>query len=213
VTAAIVPMELLVLSELWGRRPSRAPWTLIRSVAAVVALVFVANRTNETIHNSAYFHMALPQIVDPDIIEAKKVGDYLKAHTKPTDSVFLYGHESHVMINAERRPAVPYYLNMELNVNEFYDHAPASPGEGPTPKQRQAITDLQAQISADACRRLTTNPPGAMVFLDNSLGLFINARAEVFVLCPAVEGMLKKSYTETPLAGLSDYHVYLRNKN
>jgi hypothetical protein len=101
---------------------------------------------------------------------------------------------------------------MVLNIKVLYAHAPASPGEGPNAKQLQAITKLEARINSEVCHRLTTSPPGAMVFLDNSLGMFINARAEVYELCPPVEGMLKANYTETPIAGISDYHVYLRKK-
>ena len=211
-TAAVVPMQLLVLSEIWGRRASPVPWNLARSVAAVVVLVFIANKTGEAIHASGYMHMAMPQTVDADIIEAKKVGDFLKANTKPSDAVFLYGHESHVLLNAERRPAVPFYVNMLLNPKVLYEHAPASPGEGPNAKESQAIAKLEARINSDICHRLTTSPPGAMVFLDNSLSVFINARAEVYELCPPLEGMLKAKYDETPIAGISDYHVYLRKK-
>jgi len=209
-TAAVVPMQLLVLSEIWGRRASPVPWNLVRSVAAVLVLVFIANKTNEAIQASSYMHLAMPQVVDSDIVEAKRVGDFLKANTKPTDTVFLYGHESHVLLNAERRPAVPFYVNMLLNIKVLYERAPASPGEGPNAKQSQAITKLEARINSDVCHRLTTSPPGAMVFLDGSLGLFLNARAEVYELCPLVEGMLKAKYDETPIPGIADYHVYLR---
>jgi hypothetical protein len=209
-TAAVVPMQLLVLSEVWGRRASPVRWNLARSVAAVVLLVFIANKTDEAILASGYMHMAMPQAVEPDIVEAKQVGDFLKANTKPTDTVFLYGHESHVLLNAERRPAVPFYVNMVLNIKVLYEHAPAALGEGPDVKQSQAITKLEARINSEVCHRLTTSPPGAMVFLDNSLGVFGNGRAEVYELCPPVEGMLKANYTERPIAGISDYHVYLR---
>jgi hypothetical protein len=209
-TAAVIPMQLLVLSEIWGRRPSTAPWNVIRSVAAVVVLVFITNKSGEAIHASGYMHMAMPQPVDSDIVEGKLVGDFLRAHTKPTDTVFLYGHESHVLLNAARRPAVPFYVNMLLNIKVLYEREPPSSGEGPNAKEWQAIKKLEARINADVCQRLTTSPPGAMVFLDNSLGLFINARAEMFEVCPPLEGMLKTKYTETPVAGISDYHVYLR---
>ncbi len=210
-TAAVVPIELLVLSEIWGRGRSLERWTLGRSALALVALALITSRTNDIIHASGYLRMPMPQPVDADILAAKNVGDYLNAHTKPKDRVFLYGHESHVMINAARAPAVPYYCNMSLNIETFYQRAPAAPGEGPSPKERAAITALQKQISADACHRLTTAPPAAMVFLDNSLGLFLNARAEVFAICPPVEQMLKTSYTEVAVPGSgAEYHVYLR---
>ena len=102
---------------------------------------------------------------------------------------------------------------MLLNIKVLYERAPASPGEGPNAKQSLAITKLEARDQSQYIHRLTTSPPGAMVFLDGSLGLFINARAEVYELCPPVEGMLKTKYSETPIAGISDYHVYLKKKS
>jgi len=209
-TSAVVPIALLILSEIWGRRPSTETWGLGRRLVAALALMFITGNAIDTINGSGYLHMPVPQPVDSDIVAAKKVGDFLNTHTKPTDRVFMYGHESHVLINAARGPAVPYYCNMSLNIETFYERQPAAPGEGPNAKQRAAITDLQRHISADACQRLTSSPPGAMVFLDNSLGLFLNARAEVFAICPPVQQMLKTQYAEVSVPGGTDYHVYLR---
>jgi hypothetical protein len=31
-------------------------------------------------------------------------------------------------------------------------------------------------------------------------------------MCPAVDELLKTKYTETPVPGIADYHVYLRKK-
>src|SRR6185312_13077276 len=138
---------------------------------------------------------------------------YLHTHTKPTDRVLLYGHEAHVLLNAARPPAVPAYCNMLLNVENWYQRQPPAPGEGPNPEQRADMLALEKNMAADACHRLTTAPPAAMVFLDNSLGIFLNARAEVFALCPPVEGMLKKDYEEVAVPGVADYHVYLRKQH
>ena len=209
-TAATVPLQLLVLSELWGRRPQAERWGPGRTVLALGVLLLVAYKTNDTIHDSGYLHMAMPQQVDSDIVSAKILGDYLKAHTKRSDRILMYGHESHVLLNAERAPAVPYYVNMSLNVDVFYKGAPAAPGEGPNAKQLAAIKQLQAEISADACHRLTTAPPAAMVFLDNSFGIFHDGRAEVITICPPVEQMLKTAYTEVSVPGAREYYVYLK---
>ena len=79
-------------------------------------------------------------------------------------------------------------------------------------EQLAAIKALQAHISADACGRLTSNAPGAMVFLDNSQGIFGDGRAEVVKICPPVDGMLKTLYREVQVPGGNGYHVYLRNR-
>jgi hypothetical protein len=212
-TAAAVPLELLLLSELWGRRSSEPErWRPARVAVAALALLLIAYKTNDTIQGSGYLHLPMPQYLEPDIVSAKTLGDYLKAHTQKNDRIFFYGYESHVLLNAERGPAVPYYVNMSLNIEIFYLRAPAAPGEGPNAKQLDAIKRLQAQISADACHRLTTAPPAAMVFLDNSFNIFLNGRAEVFAICPPVEGMLKTQYEAVTVPGAKEYHVYMKRR-
>jgi len=117
-----------------------------------------------------------------------------------------------VLLNAERAPATPYYVNMSLNIELFYERAPAARGEEPNAEERGAIKRLQREISRDACRRIKVTPPGAMVFLDGSLGIFgADGRADVVGICPAVAPMLNADYHEVSIPGVpAHYHVYLR---
>jgi hypothetical protein len=211
-TAVEVILELLVLSELWKYRAQSMRWRSAHAVGAALALLFVGYEANKTIHASGFLTWPVPVPVDEDIIEAKRVGDYLKQHTSPEDRVLYYGHEAHVLLNAERAPATPYYVNMSLNIELFYERAPAARGEEPNAEERGAIKRLQREISRDACRRIKVTPPGAMVFLDGSLGIFgADGRADVVGICPAVAPMLNADYHEVSIPGVpAHYHVYLR---
>ena len=209
-TMATVILALAALSELWKVDALAPRWAPLQAGAAALALVFVGNDSLKTIHASSYLTAGVPQAPEPDNVDAERVGDFLKTRTKPHDRIFLYGHEAHVLLNAERGPAVPSYVNHSLNIEVFYQRAPAAPGHGPNKRQRMAITTLQRDIARDACDRLKARPPAAMVFLDNSLGLFLDARAEVNVLCPDVEPMLAAHYQEVPVPNVTGYHVYLR---
>lgn len=212
VMAAVVPLQLLVLSALFNHRPEQKRWRPNHAVFAVAALLFVSYRAHQALMESQFRKLPMPVPVDHDIREARIVASFLKERTKPEDTVFYYGHESHVLLDAERRTATPYYVNMLLNVDRFYQGAPATPGQEPNKRQLAAIHRLQTDINADACPRLTSKPPGAMVFLDDSLGIFIHGVAEVTALCPEVGPLLQARYTRADLPGLPRYQVYLRNK-
>ena len=211
-TAIEVVLELLVLSEVWKYRAERVRWQPVHAVFAALALLFAGYAANNRVRSSWFFGAPLPVPADDEIVEAKRVGNYLKAHTKPDGRLFYYGHEAHVYLNAERRPAVPNYVNMSLNIELLYTATPPAPNEGPNAEQRAAIRRLQRDIARDACRRLKARPPAAMVFLDGSLDIFGDGRADVAHLCPALPSLLKK-YHEVSVPGVApQYHVYLRGQ-
>jgi hypothetical protein len=209
-TMAPVILGLLCLSELWKFEALAPRWTRLHAGAAALSLIVAGQVAINKIHSSWYLTAEVPQAPEPDIVDAEIVGDFLKRRTNPRDRIFLYGHEAHVLLNAERGPAVASYVNHSLNIELFYERAPAAPQQGPNRRQRRAITKLQHDIARDACSRLRSHPPGAMVFLDNSLGTFLDARAEVKALCPDVPKLLAARYHEVTVPKVSDYHVYLR---
>jgi hypothetical protein len=209
VTAAAIPLQVIALSLIWNAGAERLRWRPNHAVAAVIALLFIDYRAYQTVNESPFYGMTKPESVDPDAPGGKAVGAYLKAHTSPDDTVFLYGHECHALLDAERRTATPYYVNYLLNIEGFYRALPAQPDAQPSPSQRKAIQRLHEKIVADGCRRLTEHPPGALVFQDDSLGIFHNSIAEVTALCPAVATMIKDRYVPSD-PGVPKYHVYLR---
>jgi len=212
VTAAQVPLELLALSAIWSFDPEAPKWRPGQAAVAVLALLFIAYRTNQTLLESPYYKMPQPQPVEAEITVAHELGQYLKAHTTPDDKVFFYAHESHILLDAERKTASPFFVSGMVNVWGFYQGAPAHPDAAPGPKELAAIRHLQDDINADTCPRLTGNPPpGAFILLDGG-GIFHNAIAEVTGLCPGVMPLLKEKYEQPALPQFPGYHVFLRKK-
>lgn len=210
VTAAQVPLELLILSRIWSIAPQRRQWRLNHAAAAAIVLLFIAYRTDQTLNESPYYAMPQPQPIDGEITEAHQLAKYIQQHTKPDDTVFFYAHELHVVLDSERRPAVPFYQNGLLNVEGFYEGAPAASDAQPSPEEREAIRRLQADINAQVCPQLVAKPPGAFIFLDGAGGIFHDAVSEVIGLCPAVGPMLKERYVAASLPQMPAYHVFIK---
>jgi hypothetical protein len=209
-TAGANVILLVLLSRFWANRPERQRWSVLASLPAALVLLFTAYYAMETLQEGPLYNRPAEQFADA--AAALNVGNYVRAHTKPDDAVFLYGHEAHVMLAAERRPAIPYYVNMVFDIDNFLKRQPPEPGEEPTKAQLDTFNKLQAYIDADACPRLSASPPAAMVFLDRSLGIWgiPYGVADVAHLCPGIPDELKEKYHEVPIVS-ADYHIYLRN--
>jgi hypothetical protein len=204
-TAAAVPLAVLLLARLWAARGEvRETRHTVGAAFAGVFVVYLVVRMVAA--NPGWANQAAEQA---DIAPAIAVGEYIKKNTGPEDRIFLYGHELHAALYAERKPAVPYVANMMINTEGWYRSLPAAPGEGPDPAQRQVMKDLAADIARDTCARLTAKPPAAMIFLDESLGHFHHGVAEVTELCPALPTLLADHYREATVPGGDGYHVYL----
>jgi hypothetical protein len=204
-TAAAVPLVVVLLARLWAARGDVRETR--HTVGAAFAAVFVVYLVVRLIAaNPGWASQAAEQA---DIAPAIAVGEYIKKNTGPEDRIFLYGHELHAALYAERKPAVPYVANMMINTEGWYRSLPAAPGEGPDPAQRQVMKDLAADIARDTCARLTARPPAAMIFLDESLGHFHHGVAEVTELCPVLPMLLADHYREVTVPGGDGYHVYL----
>jgi hypothetical protein len=211
VMAAQVPLVLLVLSRIWNFDAKAVQWRQAHAMAAVIALLFITYRADQTLNESPYYSMPQPQPVDHEITEAHELAQYLQAHTTPDDTVFFYAHELHILVDAERRTATPFFQNGLVNTWGFYQGAPAAANAAPSPKQLEAIKRLQDDINAVTCPRLTgAKPPGAFIFLDGAGGIFHDAVAEVIGLCPGVEPLLKTRYEQAKLPQFPLYHVFIR---
>jgi hypothetical protein len=209
VMASQVPLVLLVLSRIWSFDVEAVRWRPGHAMAAVLALLFVVYRADQTLNESPYYSGS--QAVDHEITEAHELAKYLKAHTTPDDTVFFYAHELHIMLDAERKTATPFFQNGLVNTWGFYQGAPAAPDVAPGPKELEAMKNLQGYINSVTCPRLTgAKPPGAFIFLDNAGGIFHNAVAEVIGLCPGVEPLLKTRYEQANLPQFPNYHVFIR---
>ena len=204
-SCAIVPIELVVLSELWRRNEHRLRWAAHHALLAAAFLCFVGYRSMQSLQEGYYNSLQLPEAIPVDIESAQRIGAYLKKHTLEKDRVFYYGYDLHGLLDAEREPATAYYYNSLLNLDLAFQTYPSAAGEEATASEVDAIHAMQRKISADACPQLVGAPPAAMVF-DDLLG----GQGAVSALCPGLPDVLKTRYKEAP-ANVPEYHVYLRD--
>lgn len=206
-TAARNIVLLLALSRVWAHRADRG-WSKVHGTVAVAILAYSAQLCHAQLEFSEFSSHTFVSTQEKDAFD---VAEYLKAHTYREDRVFLYGHEAHALLLAERVSAIPYYVNMIFNLQSYMTRQPPSPGQEPTAKEMARFTQLQSEIAADGCGRLGGQPPAAMVFLDNSFGIWgvPDGVTDVARLCPTLRTWLHDRYKLTSTVG--NYHIYLRN--
>ncbi len=206
-TAARNIVLLLVLSRTWKFRADGS-WSKAHGIFAVAALVYCAQLCHAQLSSSEFSNRSFVSAREK---EAFEVGEYLNSHTRNDDRVFLYGHEAHALLLAERVSAIPYYVNMIFDLQSYMTRLPPSAGQRPTARQMARFTEFQAEIAADGCGRLDRQPPAAMVFYDNSFGVWgiPDGVSDVAKLCPDLRSWLHDRYTLTSTVG--GYHIYLRN--
>ena len=204
--AALAFAPLFLLSLVFDHEADEVEWTMIQSATSAVLLAFVA-------YVGATFESAIPFKRGAKFSSGEEsaftVAKFLKENTVKDDPVFLYGHEAHVLLYAERKTAIPNYVNMIFNIEAFRLRQPSDPGEEPSAKQLRAFQQLQDDIERAECPRLLQKPAVAIVLLDNSLRIWgvPSARAELDGMCPGFSALLAQDYVEHLVAG---YHVFLR---
>ncbi|HXJ20806.1 MAG TPA: hypothetical protein VMT03_11295 [Polyangia bacterium] len=128
--------------------------------------------------------------------DERKVGAYLKEHTKFDDYVFAYGGESHVVLfYAQRRTATPFFHAFWLDPIGLLSRSEVQPNA----EERAALEQLQATIRERGCGAVEARRPAAMVFSDP---------ADAFRICPGVKTMVDTGYVQTTTIGA--FRIYLR---
>jgi hypothetical protein len=183
-----------------GEDPAR--WSSSKSAVAVLALALTAYHFFDDAQRGPYkwngdaaLMKTSPHTFAP--LE-RDVGRYLKEHTRPDDTVFVYsaGENAHVVLYfAERRTASPFFHSFWLDPIGLL---PQSKNQ-PTASERAALEAVQTTVRERACGAIQQHPPAAMAF---------NLLPQVFKVCPMIEGMLRTSYAEATTMGA--FHIYLR---
>ncbi len=208
-TAAAHVVLLVLMSSVWRHRAERARWSAIQAAAATGLLVVAGYRALTYLQESPF-----KRGFDPPVEKTgPEVAKYLKVHTDEKDRVFFYAHDASVLLFAERRPAIPYYVNVIFDIENFLLRQPPVKGEEPSEKNRAAFDRLQADIVKDACGTLEGQPPVAMVFMDNSLNTWgiPTGVVDASKRCTELPRILQENYTEMVHPEFGSYHVYLRN--
>ncbi len=198
---------LLALSRIWSHRAERR-WSTVQGFVALATIAYTAQHSHAELASSELSDKNFKSSLEKDAVDT---ADYLKTHTRHDDRVFLFAHEAHTLLFAERATAIPYYVNMIFDIQSFMEHQPPEAGQEPDAAHREEFNRLQRAIAADGCGRLGASLPAAMVFMDNSLGTWgvPDGVTDVAKLCPDVRSWLLQSYTLG--ATIGGYHVYMRN--
>jgi hypothetical protein len=189
---------VVVLARLWfrgepeegGGQPATPAW---RGPMAAAALAFAANYALTDIQDinvrwkgddKAWEVSSLNS--EPD---EKKAGEYIKAHTKPDDWVFVYDSGSAATLwTSERRTAGPYYLDYWLDPIGLLGHTEVQPN----PQQRAAIQAMQDEDRAASCAGIQRHPPAAVAY---------KSEDEVYGVCPPLKEMLANDFEKAQKFG------------
>ena len=131
----------------------------------------------------------------------KEAGAYIKAHTKPEDTVFAYtvsprGDNGHVVLYyAQRRTASPFLYEPWLDPIGLLPTSESKPNA----KELAALTAMQTRNRQIACDSVLRNHPAAIAYA--SLDRIAN-------VCPPVRDMLQRDFQEAKV--IADLHIFLR---
>jgi hypothetical protein len=200
VIAAFHMCLIVALSEFWAQSGDPG-WPRPEGAVAAVALLFVAYHAFQDVQTSQFRWDGSSIWSAPKqsfANEEKQVGAYVKAHTRPTDTVFAYSrgeNASVVLFYAERKTASPFFHSFWLDPVGLLPQSEIQPG----PTELLALTRLQDEIRSVACPAVERNQPGAMA---------LNLLEQAFRVCPNLRAMLDKDYDDAAIIG--SFHVYLR---
>jgi hypothetical protein len=189
---------VVVLTNLWSRgqpeaggaRPTTHDW---RGPMAAGALAFATYQALGLIQEENFRWKGDPKTwdvadrtVEPD---EKKAGEYIKAHTRPDDWVFVYDSGSAATLwTSERRTAAPYYLSYWLDPIGMLPLTEVQP----TPQRRAAIQAMQDENRSNACAGIQQHPPAAVAY---------TSQDEVYAVCAPLRDMLANDFEKATTFG------------
>jgi hypothetical protein len=100
--------------------------------------------------------------------EMRETAAYLRAHTKPEDTVQVYGMDPYLLFLADRMSATPYIYAYDLDVDAALTGSSLPEGLHPTWAEAEKIRALRDEHERDFLRRIQAAPPAAFVFMDHS---------------------------------------------
>jgi hypothetical protein len=200
-TGASYVLFLVILASLW-QDSAQPRWAARRGLLAAVALVYAASQSFDWMQNSPFrwsgdknaWTTPKPEFAAPE----RKVGMFLREHTKPDDRLFVYsaGENAHVaLLVARRRTVSPFFHSFWLDPVGLLPQSHIQPNA----KQRAGLEALQTEIRSIACAAVETGRPAAMAF---------NLLEQVFKVCPNIKPMLETQYADPIVT--DGYNVYFR---
>jgi hypothetical protein len=97
--------------------------------------------------------------------EMRQAAAFVRARTRPEDSVQTYGMDPYVLFLADRRTATPYIYAYDLNADVALA---GGTGARPDREQTDRIRRIRDAHEADLLARMSVAPPAALIFTDGS---------------------------------------------
>ena len=201
ITATAYLFGLVLAAHLWEiGSEQRSVGILATVVVAFLGIHALGNFDTSPFKwsgNPAEWDKPRNSFADPE----KEAGAFIKAHTKPDDTVFAYtisprGDNGHVVLYyAQRRTASPFLYEPWLDPIGLL---PTSERK-PTAKELAALTAMQTRNRQTACDSILRNHPAAIVYASLD---------RIAIVCPPVRDMLQRDFQEAKV--IADLHVYLR---
>ncbi len=188
--AAELVLLLVVLTELGKARVLPARY---RPILAGVALWFAAVQAFDHASTSPFLYSTVSAPTSVFCPAERKVGELVKARTKPSDRVFVYGGNGHVLLlAAERLTASPFIHPFWLDPVSMIPQSFVKPDAA----HLIALEDMVRQTRARTCEAVQANEPASVVSDNMDV---------VFQICPPLKGLLAASYDLVSTDGFSVY--------
>jgi len=206
VIASTYLFYLYVLALAWAP-PGR--FGQIRKIAALGIAALLVPLCARQIMSSPWLYPKEKHLLAAEVVNPRDAGNYLASHTQSTDRVLYYGGNPIAPYVAKRLPATPYIVMWMLNFSQSLPEQPdLDSSHKPTEKQKSRILALQAQVQGDACNRVMSQHPAALVF-ENGPGFNVDPLVDFTSFCPAFGALVNTEYHLGSAFG--DSRVYLRN--
>jgi hypothetical protein len=199
--ASATTLALVLVANLWERGFEEP----VFAVLAPITLALIGYHGFGDLEASPYrwtgdpnqWHHAVNVSNEPE----KEAGAYIKAHTKPDDSVFAYtvgprGDNAFVVLfYAARRTASPYFYELWLDQLVILPESEVQPNK----RELAALKAMQKKTRSQACSAVTRHPPAAVAYVSFE---------RITAICPRLRDMLAKDYYEAKV--IADIHIQLR---
>jgi hypothetical protein len=145
--------------------------------------------------------------------EMRQTAAYLRDHTKPSDTVQMYGMDPYLLFLAGRMSATPYIYAYDLDADAALGGSALPEGEGLHPTWDEAVRILAMRDAheQDFLERLKRAPPAAFVFMDKAplISEDQDAWLDFATHCTASAQWVQEHYRQTVAFG--EDRVWLRS--
>jgi hypothetical protein len=178
---------------------------VVRVLVAAVVVIWIGSSSTETLLVSPWTRHDEIHKDDRAYTEPRDAARVLAESTRPDDRVFHFGDDPLVLFAAKRHAYTPYDVPWML---DLVKHVRVDGYDSLTHAQLERVRTLEAELRRDACTRLVTSPPPAIVTRDGSVSYGDNIIDVLYDMCPALKPLVAQRYKDHHVGA---FHVFLRD--